>query len=297
MIRHLSFAVLFLLFSMRAVTVVAADQPAEPEASSEVEIQVEKDIAYLGDDRAEKADLYLPLPHADGGRPGAIVVIHGGGWVGGDKAAARERNIGPTLARHGYAAVRINYRLAPKGERMAAWPGNLHDCKSAVRWLRENADQYGFDATRVGVIGGSAGGHLAAMLGAAGPDAGLEPEGWPAEISSRVDAVVDLYGPTHVGLGPLGPDSDPATSPITYLDAGDPPFLVIHGTADTTVSVDRSKEFAEALASAGVKHELVIVEGAPHSFHLEPKQQDLRPIVLEFFDTHLRADMTAGDPQ
>src|SRR5690606_37029292 len=105
--------------------------------------------------------------------------------------AARERNIGPTLARHGYAALSINYKLSEKGNRMSAWPRNLHDCKRAVQWLRQNADRYGWDATRVGVIGGSAGGHLASMLGAAGPDVGFEPPDGPKDVSTRVHAVVD----------------------------------------------------------------------------------------------------------
>lgn len=289
MLRLASFATLLLAPAIA----LSADLPKQ---TDKADVTVERDISYLDPERAEKADLYLPLPHADGQKPGAIVVIHGGGWVGGDKAAAREKNICPTLARHGYAALSINYKLSEPGNKMSAWPQNLHDCKNAVRWLRQNADRYGFDATRVGAIGGSAGGHLVSMLGATDPDSGLEPTEGPSEIPTHVDAVVDLYGPTHVGLGPFGPDSDAATSPITYLDPNDPPFLILHGTADKTVDVERSKEFAAALAKAGVKHELVIIEGAPHTFHLQPKQRDLRPLVLGFFDSHLRA-RNAADSQ
>jgi dipeptidyl aminopeptidase/acylaminoacyl peptidase len=78
-------------------------------------------------------------------------------------------------------------------------------------------------------------------------------------------------------------------SPLAHVDRNDPPVLIIHGTADKTVAVRDSEAFAEALKKAGVEHELVIVPGAPHSFHLEPKQQDLRPLVLGFFDRHLKA--------
>jgi dipeptidyl aminopeptidase/acylaminoacyl peptidase len=81
-----------------------------------------------------------------------------------------------------------------------------------------------------------------------------------------------------------------AASPTTYVDRYDPPVLILHGTADKTVDVQQSEVFAAALKKAGVEHELVIVEGAPHTFHLQPKQRDLRPLVLGFFDKHLRPE-------
>jgi acetyl esterase/lipase len=266
-------------------------------------VRVEKDVPYLSPDRAEKADLYLP---ADAGkkRP-AVVIIHGGGWTGGDKGAKREINIGTTLARNGYVGMSINYVLAAKGK--PTWPQNLHDCKTAVRWLRKNADRYGIDADNVGVIGGSAGGHLAAMVALTGPKDGLDPAGPYGEFPCSVRCAVDLYGPGELAewkdeakrvksssetmLGKTqaeAPELYKLASPTSHADKADPPVLILHGTADTTVDVKQSELLAAALKAGGVEHELVIVEGAPHTFHLQPKQRDLRPLVLGFFDKHLK---------
>src|SRR4051794_6290856 len=111
----------------------------------------EKDVPYLPPGRAEKLDLYLPSEDPKPGekRPG-IVIIHGGGWTGGDKGAKREINIGTTLASHGYACASINYALAAEGH--PTWPGNLQDCKRAVRWLRKNAEKYRIDPDHIGAI-------------------------------------------------------------------------------------------------------------------------------------------------
>lgn len=264
--------------------------PVFPEA-----VRFEGDVSYLGSERKEKADLYLPKGIATGQRVPAVVIIHGGGWNGGDKAAARELNIGTNLALRGYVGMSINYALSTNGK--VTWPQNLHDCKTAVRWLRQNADRLQIDANRIGVIGGSAGGHLSAMLAVTGPGDGLDPAGPYGEFSCRVRCAVDLYGPTDLlqyhdvkMLGKTGaeaPELYRVASPITYVDKNDPPILILHGTADTTVDLKQSKMFAAALQKAGTGHELVIVEGAPHTFHLQPKQRDLRPLVLGFFDKHL----------
>jgi acetyl esterase/lipase len=259
------------------------------------DVRVEKDIAYLGADRKEKADLYLPAKISAGQRIPAVVIIHGGGWVGGDKAMARELNIGGTLASHGYAALSINYLLGPKANGIAAWPQNLHDCKTAVRWLRVNADRYHLDPAHIGVIGGSAGGHLSAMVGVTQSSDGLEPKEPYGSVPSSVSCVVDLYGPLYMKTGELPPGELPVTAVLRYLDKNDPPFLILHGTADKTVAVERSRELDAALARAGIEHQLVIIEEAPHSFHLQPKQRDLRPLVLGFFDKYLKPG-TKGTP-
>lgn len=250
---------------------------------------MQRDLPYLGPDRAEKADFYLPLRKDPSLRSPAVVVVHGGGWSGGDKDSAREWNICGTLASHGYAALSINYLLNDKAHHVRVWPRNLHDCKSAVRWLRKNADHYGLDPAHIGAIGGSAGGHLVSMLAVTGPDSGLEPSAPYGDESARIQCVIDLYGPLVCdSTGPVKPTDDLRKSPLGHLDANDPPFLILHGTADTTVDVARSREFAAALAQAGVPHELVIVENAVHTFHLQPPQRDLRPLVLGFFDQHLK---------
>ncbi|MBM3858099.1 MAG: alpha/beta hydrolase [Verrucomicrobia bacterium] len=175
-----------------ALFILLAAAPALPP-----DVRLERDIPYLGPDRNEKADLYLPAKIPAGRRIPAVVIIHGGGWTGGDKAAARELNIGGTLASNGYAALSINYRLGPKDNRLLAWPQNLHDCKTAVRWLRANADRYQLDAAHIGVIGGSAGGHLSAMVGVTQPRDGLEPQDPYGDVPSSVSCVVDMYGPRY----------------------------------------------------------------------------------------------------
>lgn len=263
--------------------------------------RIEKDIAYLEPDRKEKADLYLPANSPAGVRRPAVVIIHGGGWSGGDKGAAREINIGTNLALNGYVGLSINYVLAStnKAVSKATWPQNLYDCKTAVRWLRKNAERLQVDPERIGVIGGSAGGHLAALLAVTGEKDDLDPKGPYGEFSCRVQCAVDLYGPADLSdrahLAMLGksneeaPELYRAASPVTYVDKNDPPLLIMHGTADKTVDIAQSKLFAAKLKEAGARHELVIVEGAPHTFHLQPKQADLRPKVLGFFDQYLKA--------
>ncbi|NLX99165.1 MAG: alpha/beta hydrolase [Rhodopirellula sp.] len=264
------------------------------------EVRIEKDVAYLGPDRQEKGDLYLPADVPDGRRCPAVLIIHGGGWTGGDKGAAREINIGTNLAANGYVGFSINYVLA-KGN--PVWPQNLYDCKTAVRWLRKNADRLKIDPEHIGVIGGSAGGHLAAMVALTDPESGLDPPGPYGEFSCRVQAGVDLYGPADLltwlpdrpGLGmlPASRAEDRGlyrlASPGTHADKDDPPLLILQGTADGTVPVEQSERLAAALAKAGTRHELIVIEGAPHSFHLQPKQRDLRPVVLGFFERYLAA--------
>lgn len=257
---------------------------------------VERDVPYLGEGRAEKADLYLPMGGDLATRP-AVVDIHGGGWAGGDKADRREVNICTNLAANGYVAMSVNYALQVKNG-PPVWPRNLQDCKTAVRWLRANAARLRVDPGRIGAIGGSAGGHLAAMVGVTGPEAGLDPAGPHGEQPCNVQGVVDLYGPVlwmqkrdlaMIGKGLAeAPELYRLASPLSHLDKGDPPILIIHGTADKTVDVGQSRTFAAELAKVGIEHQLVIVEGAPHTFHLQPKEMDLRSTVIGFFDRHLK---------
>jgi acetyl esterase/lipase len=276
---------------------VFGQEPAKKLPPAPDGVTIEQDIAYLTADRKETADLYLPAKRGKDVRSPAVVIIHGGGWTGGDKAAAREFNIGTNLALKGYVAISINYVLATKDK--ATWPQNLHDCMTAVRWLRKHAERLQIDPNRIGVIGGSAGGHLAAMVGILEEKDGLDPQGPYGEFSCRVQCAVPMYGPmdltAHRDISMLGktreqaPELYRAASPITYVRKNTPPMLILHGTADKVVDIKQSEQFAAALKKVGAVHELVIVEGAPHTFHLQPKQRDLRPIVLGFFDKHLRA--------
>jgi len=276
-------------------------------------VLIHENVAYLPPDRAEKLDLYLPADRPGDVRSPAVIIIHGGGWTGGDKAAAREFNVGTNLAKAGYVCASVNYRLDNPGR----WPGNLHDCKNAVRFLRKHAERYQIDPDRIGVIGGSAGGHLALMVGYTNRVEALEPtEPYPG-IPDHVSAVVNLYGGTNLLTRrktdadgtPFGPtlrssaimDADPdaapeawrLASPVYHVSPKSPPTLILHGTADTTVDRGQATELAAKLAEHGVEHQLVLLEGIGHTFDLEtwrrkPLPVDVRGLVIRFFDKHLK---------
>lgn len=276
-----------------AIGARAADQPTP---AFPAEVRVDPGVAFLPEGRKERADLYFPLELAKSKRLPAVVIIHGGGWSGGQRDAAREINIGSTLARNGYIGMSIDYKLSYN--KQPVWPTNLWDCKTAVRWLRVNAEKLGVDPDRIGVIGGSAGGHLAAMVALTTPADGLDPAAPFGNDSCAVQCGIDMYGPadlpTYHDVGMLGktfaeaPELYRQASPTTYARSSSVPMLILHGTADTTVSVKQSELFAAKLKAAGAEHELVIIPDAPHTFHLQPKQRDLRPVVLGFLDRHLQ---------
>lgn len=260
------------------------------------DIRVERAVTFLPPERQPKADLYFPLLMSKDARLPAVVLIHGGGWTGGKRDASREINIGSTLARHRYVVMSIEYMLSDN--KQTVWPTNLWDCKNAVRWLRQNAARLNVNPDRIGVMGGSAGGHLAAMVALTTPADGLDPVGPLADISCRVSCCVDFYGITDIGtyldtrmLGKTFAE-DPklyrVASPVSYVRSNSPPVLICHGTADTTVSIHQSELFDRVLTAAGVEHHFEVIPGAVHSFDLQPPQRDLRPLVLSFLDKHLK---------
>jgi acetyl esterase/lipase len=223
-----------------------------------------------------------------------VVAIHGGSWTGGSKA-----EYGPQiarLARHGYAVIVPDYRLARPGE--PSWPKALEDLREVVRWVRRHAGSYQLDPTRVVALGSGAGGHLAALLGTDPPE--LEPGG----VSAGVQAVVDLYGPTDLAallasreleddpirrfLGATSTENLAAASPVRHVTADDPPMLILHGQDDRWVPPDQSRALAESLASAGVQHRLIVLPGARQGFELklgDPTNSDLLPEILAFLET------------
>ena len=261
-------------------------------------VRFEKDVPYLPEGRKEMADLYMPSAIPEGARLPAVLIIHGGGFNDGDKTKSREINIGTNLALNGYLAMSINYKLR-KAQGQVTWPQNVQDCKSAVRWLRANAERLHVDPDRIGVIGGSAGGNLAGMVAMTRPEDGLEPQGVLDGYPSGVRCAVIMYG--AVDLMNLhdfkmfnktraeDPDVYKKASPITYARADTPPILILHGTADKVVDVSQSRTLDKVLTTAGSPHELMIIPDAPHTFELQ-SFMDLRPKVIGFFDKYLKGN-------
>lgn len=239
-----------------------------------------------------------------------VVVIHGGGWLEGDKSsfASDDRRMPGNiveLARSGFTAATINYRLS--GE--AKFPAAFHDCQCAIRWLRTHASEYQIDPNRIGVYGNSAGGHLALLLGLVTPAAGLdEPHGPYSHQSSQVQAAGSDSGPIDLALqaregaikqavirfmGSLPDGSRLAdyrrASPESYTSAKTPPLLLIYGEADEQVLVGTADRFVEALNRSGRQDvsyfRLAKVGHCPHSMQRVPF---LRQLVIDFFLRTLR---------
>jgi len=296
----LSLSLVAVIFSF-ALGGIAQDAKPKSPPKFPTDVRVERSVAYLPEGRKQRADLYFPPQASPDGKLPAVVWIHGGGWIDGRRDGAREISVCSTLARNGYVAMSIEYVLSDK--KQAVWPTNLWDCKTAVRWLRKNAAQLGVDPDRIGVLGGSAGGHLAAMVALTTPADGLDPAKPYGGFSCAVKCCVDMYGVADVGtyhtatmLGKTfaeAPELYAQASPVTYARSNSPPILILHGTADGTVNVQQSENFAAVLARAGAAHKLILIPGAVHSFDLQPPQRDLRPAVLSFLDEHLKLQTPA----
>ncbi len=286
----------------------AAGQPGAPARKGGLpeSIRIERNIAYAESTNPRQAlDLLLPRePRGDRALP-VVVAIHGGAFRMGEKSMALGEIV-PLVASGDYAGVTINYRLS--GE--ATWPAQVHDCKAAIRWIRGNADRYKLDPDRIGVIGSSAGGHLAAMLGTSGAIASLEGDlGAHGKRSSKVRCVVDQFGPSDLlsmndapgQMDHNAPDSPEsqliggtlqehkekarAASPISYVSPEDPPFLILHGTKDPLVPFNQSERLDAALKEAGVETYFVPIEGAGHGGFGSP---EVPRRIRQFFDKHLR---------
>jgi acetyl esterase/lipase len=229
-------------------------------------------------------DLYVP---ETGGPFPLIMWIHGGAFRSGDKSGIWYKPILNQVQR-GYAVASIDYRLSGS----AKFPALVHDAKAAVRWLRANAARYNLKADRIVVAGESAGGYQAVMLGASGGVAELEGTlGNPGQ-SSRVQGVIDFFGPTDflamddgasscrtplvhrtadspesqlLGCNPGDcPERAKASNPITYVRRNGPPFLILHGTADCQVPHSQSQRLYDALRAAGVKADLHLLPEVGH---------------------------------
>jgi acetyl esterase/lipase len=269
-------------------------------AESSPAVIVTSDIPYLGSERAEKMDAYLPPASFPRPLP-ALLYIHGGAWVMGDKAEARAKNIGSTLAAQGIAVFSINYQLNKKAAGQQAmevvWPQNFYDCKSAVRFLRKEGGAYGIDPDRIGVMGASAGGHLALLVGSTAHAEKWNQGGLYTGQDSAVKCIIDFYGIPDLkrfGRNAFAGKSAEETernlvdaSPVTHIGTETPPILIVHGAADKLVNPELSRDFVKLLRDKGIAHEWIEIPGAQHAFDLQPAERDLRPAVLAFLDKYL----------
>ncbi len=276
-----------------------ADRP-QPGRLARFQDQVafDYDVEYgMAGKRSLKLDLLKPKQPSADPLP-AVVFIHGGGWRGGNKRSAVLR-LAPLVAGGDYVGVSVGYRLS--GE--ATWPAQIHDCKTAIRWIRANAEQLGVDPKRIGVWGASAGGHLVNMLGTSGDLDTLKGDCGSPEQSDRVTCVVSFCGPADFlapkelegGRHPsaveqlLGGDIEDKqdvareASPITYVSDDDPPFLLVHGDNDPIVPYQQAERFSAALEKAGVDVTLLTVQGGGHGIGTP---EVIRRVNL-FFARHL----------
>lgn len=239
-------------------------------------------------------DLHLDVfsPATSASRRPAIVFVHGGGWLWGNK-----RDHWPTaayFASRGFVAATVEYRLA----RERTYPAALEDVRAAVAWLRANAAQHGIDPRRIGAAGSSAGGHLVAMLGVV-PDTGRLKTPLVqavAAIAAPVDLALqherDRFGPAlFVGAGNPTEHAERwrAASPITHVNRHAAPFLFLHGTADDLVLIAEAEEMARRLRAAGVSAEVHAAQRGPHDFFLEhPWRAPALRRIEDFFEKTLR---------
>ncbi|MEQ1839095.1 MAG: alpha/beta hydrolase [Verrucomicrobiales bacterium] len=301
----------FLLFQLFLVTLAAAEQakPAPKPANLPPGVRMERDLAYVPyGDEAQRLDLYLPELTSEKPLP-LIVHIHGGGWMGGSKFPCPF--VG--MVARGYVVASVEYRFSQK----AKFPAQIQDCQAAIRWLRANAGKYRIDPEKVGVVGGSAGGHLSALVGTAGGTGTFPPIGGNEDQSDRVQAVCDIYGPADFttvvkqaaedknvkNIFEFNSPKDPyssligvpleteatsrAVSPVTYVSEDDPPILILHGTHDALVPYAQSVQFAEVLKAKGVPVWLQTLPGAGHGGPVFGKPAVIQ-LMQNFFDKHLK---------
>lgn len=276
-----------------------------PELVSEPNIQ----YGRVGGDH-----LYLDILHpkrAPGTLLPAVVYVHGGGWLGGERTSNPNR----ILAEAGFFTVSISYRFSSE----ATFPAQIHDVKAAIRWVRANAHRYGVDPQRIGIWGHSAGGHLAALAAVTANDPDFEGDGGNPEqdtsvqaaipISAPLEFLIDWYAvakmPVHpeawscigglIGSLPFTvPEMARLASPYWHMSETAAPQLLIHGEMDDLVPVGQARAYAAAMCRyVGVEAELIALPGVGHAadISLFPGQPDpwgLKARVVEFFRSHLR---------
>lgn len=249
------------------------------------------------------ADLYLPATGTGNGA--CVVLIHGGGW----SAGKREDFLWHAyrLSTHGYVACTVDYRLIST----ATFPAALQDCQAAIRWIRRNAQRFAINPQKIGVLGSSAGGHLAACLGVF-----ETPE---ETVSSKVACVVDIHGihdfPASMSQGgevktlceafiggPLVSCRDQwlAASPALHVDATSAPMFLVHNPDDTIVPYAQSVQFALQLMQAGCAVSFMPCPASSHGFVYKPSRpgtQLVWPHIVSWFDRHLLEKPAFDKPQ
>lgn len=284
-----------------------APQEWQPPVPLRTLTDADRDVTFQTVDGFElRIDIYRPAK-TDGKPAPVVVYLHGGGWMYGDKTGGPGIEVIPELVKRGYVVASPNYRLAPAYK----FPAQIEDVKCAIRFLRANAAKYGLDPERIGVLGNSAGGHLAALLALTDVSDGFEGSGGYADQSSRVQAVADWFGVVNL----LDPKyRDPALakvfaqptmtmterevvyrrfSPVTYVSKDAPPFLILHGEKDTLVPFQQSADFAQQLQAAGAPVTFMAVKNAGHSFvpaggTVTPTREEIITITADFFDRVLK---------
>ena len=271
-----------------------ATDTAQPAAGS---FTVEENVPYATINGSQlHLDVYEPAPKGSGAHP-AVILIHGGGWTDFDKGTMR--GMGQFLARFGFVAFAVDYRLFNGKDN--PWPAQLDDVQRAVRWVRANAGNYGVNPDYLGAFGHSAGAQLAALLGMEdtrdNSDPGL------ARYSSRVQAVVDVSGPTDFTAENVPEDTAFLTrffggdyskrpevwreaSPADHVSKQDAPFLIVHGTQDGSVPIAQAQELFEKLQAAGVPVGFIKVDDA-HTFRTPEARRQLALETLAFFHRNL----------
>ena len=260
-------------------------------------IKFERAIEFANPDE-QHLQVDLAQPEGTGPFP-AIVCIHGGGFRAGKRESYD--NLCLTLAKQGYVAMTVTYRLAPA----YPFPAAVHDCKAAVRWLRANAEKYHVNPDRIGVTGGSAGGHLAQFLGLTAGIPEFEGTG-NLEQSSAVTCVVNQYGPSDFTQS-YGKSVDAAEvlplffagnleqkrrehivgSPLYWVTPKAAPTLCIHGTDDKYVAFEQAEWLVDRLKASAVDADLLKIEGAGHGFKGADAEK-AQAAMLDFFARYLK---------
>jgi acetyl esterase/lipase len=268
------FSVAVLAVVLAWTSAAAAPPSKRPAAKPAEAVKVLRNLQYVpGGHERNRLDLYLP--ENPKGRLPVIVWVHGGAWMAGSK----EDCPAASWPAKGCAVASINYRLSQH----ALFPAQIEDCKAAIRWLRANAAKYHLDPDHIGAWGPSAGGHLVALLGTTADVKEWDRRGGNLDQSSRVQCVIDWFGPTE--LTTMGVEGDPPgspvalliggpapqnkekarkASPLTYVNKNAAPFLIMHGDKDDIVPLRQSELLAAALKKAGVEIKLQVIKGNGH---------------------------------